>query len=149
VGVVIIIAGVGLFLNARRDDNGQISNAGTLQVGDLRVGDCFDQGTADGEEFDSVDAKPCGEAHRYEMFHVGAMPTGSYPSDDAMTAWVGANCLPAFEAYVAASIETTALDFTWYTPTEASWNDGDNTVLCAVFDPNQPSVTGSLKGSGR
>jgi hypothetical protein len=120
-----------------------------LQVGDLRVGDCFDHKDADAEVFGEVEAKPCTQGHALEIFHSGSMPSGDYPSDDVVTAWIGTNCLPTFEAYVATSIETTTLDFTWYVPTEDGWDDGDNSVLCAVYDPNNEELTSSLKSSAR
>lgn len=149
IGVVIVVAVVGLLLNARRDDAGQISDAGTLGVQDLRVGDCFTLKDEGAEQFQDVDAAPCTKAHRYELFHIGNMDQGAYPGDAAVEQWVGVNCIPAFESYVNTKVEATSLNISWYVPTEEGWNGGDNSVRCAVFDPNNASITGSLKSSGR
>jgi hypothetical protein len=149
IGLIVVVAVGGWYFSARRDDSGQIANSGNLEVGDLRVGDCFDHKDADAEVFGEVEAKPCTKAHGLEIFHSGSMPSGDYPSDDVVTTWVGENCLPAFESYVATSVETTTLDFTWYVPTEDGWGEGDSSVLCAVYDPNDAQLTTSLKGSAR
>ena len=67
---IVVALAVGYFTNARRGADGGITDGGTLQIADLRVGDCFDLTEATATEISEVDAKPCTDAHEYEMFHI-------------------------------------------------------------------------------
>src|ERR671918_697453 len=52
--VVLIVLAAGWYFSARRDDSGQISNTGNLQVVELQVGDCFDLKDPDASEVEEV-----------------------------------------------------------------------------------------------
>jgi hypothetical protein len=110
IGAVIVIAGVGLFLNARRDDAGQISTGGTLQVQDLRVGDCFNLKDEAADSVEDVDAKPCTESHKYELYHVAAMGEGDYPANDQLSGFAEQECVGAFTSYVGLGYDTSVLE---------------------------------------
>ena len=147
---VVIVLAVGYFTNARRGDDGGISEAGTLQVDDLRVGDCFVfEETVD--EISEVDARPCTEAHRYEIFHITSWDGGGveYPTEDAWFSFFFDACVPAFNSYVGHTYETSQLDFVPFTPTEEGWDEGDRVVQCALVDPNETELTASLRGAER
>jgi hypothetical protein len=149
IGVVAVatVAG-GWFFSAGRGTTGEIDRAGDLSATDLRVGDCIDLKDPDAEEIDDVTARPCTVEHEYEMFFVGSLPAGPYPADDVFMAYLEANCLPGFATYVGKAYEDSALDVSWLTPTQAGWEDGDRSVQCALYSPNQSRLTYSLKGSG-
>jgi hypothetical protein len=149
VGVIIVIAVVGLVLNARRDDNGQIANGGNLDVSELRVGDCFNLKDEAADTVSEVDARPCTEAHTYEMFHVVDMPEGDFPNDDAITGFIVQECVPAFGAFVGVSYHESALDFVPFTPTSESWDHGDRSIQCAALDPNDKRLTSTLRNAAR
>jgi hypothetical protein len=82
VGLVIVVlfvvaiaavALVSLFGQAERDEGGAVTDAGSLEAAELQVGDCFDEPSgvssdAVSEVF-TVEAKPCGEPHDFEVFH--------------------------------------------------------------------------------
>ena len=139
----------GLIFNAARSDTGEISRSGDLTAVDLRVGDCYDLKDPTAEELEQVTARPCAEEHEYEMIFVGSPPEGSYPDEDAFLAYVGDQCIPAFEAFVGTDYEGSTLDIAWLEPTQASWIAGDRSVQCAVYDPEVPRQAGSLKGANR
>jgi hypothetical protein len=146
--VVAVVLVVGYLTGARRDDAGSISDGGTLQIEDLRVGDCFD--FEDAEEISEVQARPCGEPHGYEMFHVATWSgPDQFPSDDTMIDFVIDACVPAFEQYVALSYESSTLDFVPFTPTEQGWDAGDRVVQCALLDPQRASLSSSLRDAHR
>ena len=149
---LVIALAVGYFTTARRDDAGAIADGGTLSVEDLRVGDCFvfvgDDEQA--EEISEVDARPCGEAHEYEIYHVATVPgEGGYPSEDEWITHIIDACTPSFEEYIGRSYETSVLEIVPFTPTEAGWNDGDRVIQCAVLDPGDPELTASLRDANR
>jgi Septum formation len=146
--VLAIVLVVGYVASARRDDSGVITSAGNLSIEDLRAGDCFD--SDEEEEISSVDAQPCDEPHQYEMFHLATW-TGSsdYPTEEAVIDFVVEECVPAFEAYVGRSFQSSRLDFLPVYPVEEGWNDGDRAFQCVLFDPEEAVLTESLRGANR
>jgi hypothetical protein len=148
VPVLAVVLGVGYLTSARRDDGGAITDAGSLQIQDLRVGDCFDVEEAD--EVSEVDAGPCTDPHGYEMFHLARWSGAqAYPTDDAMLDFIIQACVPQFEAYVGMSYETSVLDFVPFTPTEEGWADGDRVVQCALVGAPDEQLTTSLRNANR
>ena len=155
IGSIILVAliaagGIGaLLFNAGRDASGEINRQGDLEASELRVGDCFDFKDPDAEEFDTVTAVPCGAEHEYELFFAGAMPSGTYPTDAVMNAFVEANCTEAFVAYVGKSYADSVLEIAWTSPTAELWNLGDRVIQCSVYHPQIPRLTESMKGSAQ
>jgi len=150
VGVLVFGGAIGgLIFNAARGSSGEITKAGDLTAGDLRAGDCFDLKDPSAQEIGDVKAVPCTTEHEYEAFFVGAMPEGDYPTEAAFTAWLEANCAPAFASYVGKPYDDSELDIFWLQPTNESWTNGDRSIQCAVYHPQIPRLTESLKGSVR
>jgi hypothetical protein len=145
--LVAVLAIGGLIFAARRDDSGQITQGGTIAIADLRVGDCFDQKDVDAEQADEVDARRCDDGHQFEMMSIGTMSNGSYPSDAEFENFVGTVCLPAFDEYVGLAYEDSRLEVYWYYPLEDGWAEGDHLIQCAIYDPLNSEVVGSLRGA--
>ena len=148
----VLIVGGGIsswYFGAGRSDSGEIAKPGDLGALSLRVGDCYDLKDPQASEFEEVAAKPCTDAHEYELFFVGSMPEGAYPAEAVFEEYVIANCDPAFTTYVGTSYEESTLDVDWFTPTTDAWNSGERSVQCAVLDPKTPRLTVSLKGANR
>ena len=58
-------------------------------------------------------------------------------------------CVAEFESYVGATYEESALDFSFLTPTQETWDDlDDRTVGCFLYDFGLAKLTGSMKDSG-
>lgn len=145
---LVVALAVGYLTTAKRDSGGEITGSGTLQIEDVRVGDCFDVGEAD--EVGEVNAGPCTDPHGYEMFHLARWNgADTYPSDDAMLDFIIDTCVPVFEAYVGMSYETSVIDFVPFTPTEEGWEDGDRVIQCALVDPGNERLTTSLRSANR
>jgi hypothetical protein len=100
------------------------------------VGDCLD---TDARQVD------CAGEHDSEIFLVADLEGDGYPGDEAVDDGALRLCLESFAAYVGVDYEESVLDFFYVTPVEPSWEHGDRTVLCAVFDPAGP-LTGSVQG---
>jgi hypothetical protein len=147
--VVLVVVGAGIFFAARRDDSGQIVGGGDLSVAELRVGDCFDLKDADQSEVADVTAKPCSEPHEYELIFVGEMPEGAYPSDAETDAYVGRECVPAFDDFVGLAYADSRLELFYFSPTEGGWSAGDRGIQCAVYDPADSTLTETLRGAAR
>jgi hypothetical protein len=149
IGVVVVIAVVGAVLNAHRNDAGQISTGGTLQVQDLRIGDCFNLKDEEADSVTDVDAKPCADSHRYELYHVASLEAGDYPSADQLSGFAEQECVGAFADYVGLTYDTSTLEVVYFTPSSDAWDGGDRSVQCAAYDPGNAAVVGSLHGAAR
>ena len=150
IGVIVGAGAIGgALLNAGRSSTGEINKPGDLTAADIRVGDCFDLKDATATEIEKVTARPCADAHEYEMIFVGSLPTGTYPPDSVFGTYVDTNCDPAFAAYIGTPFRSTTLGVYYLVPTEDAWKDGDRAVQCAVHDPGNKALKGSLRGSKR
>lgn len=149
-GVLVVGGAVaGFITNANRSSTGDITRGGDLTSNDLRVGDCWDMKDRSADTIDNVTAKPCGEAHEYEVFYIASMAEGAYPGEEAFSTYVDATCLPAFQAYVGSAYDDSKLDISWLYPGSDGWAGGDRTVECSVYDPNDNQLTASLRSSRR
>lgn len=157
-GVVLFVAGgalVGWLGSADRDSDGVIIGAGVLEVDDLAVGDCFDDEeglSPDGEAalISSIPAVPCEQPHDNEVFHVFTAQGGEVlPLPDQLAQQIGAECLPAFDAYVGTPYEDSELDFFTIEPTEDGWRAGDRDITCALYDLDLVPLEGSARLSNR
>jgi hypothetical protein len=148
VGLIAAVVIGGLIFSAKRDDSGQITDGGTLQVNDLQVGDCFNTDTS--ENIDDVDAVPCAEPQAYELFHVFTMTdSGSFPTDTQFDTETDAACRPAFAEYVGMAYDDSEIFVSPLTPTEDGWDDGDHTVQCILHEEDESKITGSQRGANR
>jgi hypothetical protein len=176
-GLLPVGAVVGGHINASRSAPGEpeVAPAEPTQVlselphdytlrADLRVGDCFDLKDPTADQIEDVKAVPCTTEHEFEVFYVGAMGKGSYPTDaagehrnhgrqvididGAFWTYLDHNCIPAFNAYIGKSwYGGSDLDIYWLVPTDDAWRSGDRTVQCAAFYPGIFRLTGSLRGT--
>jgi hypothetical protein len=144
----VVAVGVTIWFTADRSPTGEISGAGNLGVWDLRIGDCFDLKTS-AAEFTDVTARPCSETHQYELYWIGSMDEGAYPSDDAFEAFFDDHCISTFDRYVGEAWEESPLDIYWTVPNLIGWTAGNRSVQCAVYDPREPALTYSLKEGRR
>jgi len=147
--LLVAVPVVGFFVNAQRGAEGEITRSGELAIRELRVGDCFDLQDATADEAEKVTARPCTEAHEFELIHIGTMPDGAYPIDTVLAGWLTENCLPAFDAYVGIAYEQSKYDVAWFQPTTDGWSQGDRSVQCAAADPHDAELMGSLRGAAR
>ena len=122
---------------------------GSRPIEEMAVGDCFDLADSNAAEVDDATKRECTEPHEYEMFFVGDLPDGSYPSDSDVDLWVQTYCFPAFADYVGLEYDSSQLLASYFTPSEGGWNDGDHSVQCAMRDPNNAELTESLQGAAR
>lgn len=131
----------------RDDDTQEITEAGTADVFDITVGDCFDD-VSDGVVYE-VPAVPCGEEHDNEVYYEFEVEEGPFPGEEFIDQLAGETCKREFEAFVGLDWDNSELQVYPFTPTEGGWKDlGDRVIQCVIYDPSGP-VTGSLEGAAR
>lgn len=113
----------------------------------LKVGDCLNDGTTAGE-VSEVRLIDCENEHESEAYESVMLPDAGFPGEAAIDKVAIDRCKSAFSAFVGIEYDDSALDFTYYFPTESSWSEGDREVLCLVTDPVGKSK-GSLAGVAR
>lgn len=122
---------------------------GNTAFGDLEVGDCVnDLAALDYTVIVGLDVVSCETPHDSEIY---AIPTltgpSTYPGADAVQTLADDACHAAFTPYVGIAVESSDLDYDYYTPTESGWNhDDDHTTTCVVFHDDS-QTTGSVKGT--
>jgi hypothetical protein len=151
--IFVIFLGIGavasFISNAGRSETGEIVNDGDMMAIDLRVGDCFDLKDPSADEITDVTARPCTDPHEYELFWTGNMPAGAYPSEVAFDAFFSANCIDAFTTYVGRTYADSKLDIYWLYPLESGWDEGDRSIQCAAYHPNDNQLTSSVRATAQ
>ena len=123
-------------------------SSGGTDVFTIKVGDCISTSTGDAEVTE-VPTVPCEEPHEVEVFHDFEITGTDYPGEDEIFAQADQGCYDAFESFVGLSYEESELDWSYYYPTEGSWQQqGDRLISCLIFDP-AGTTTGSLEGAAR
>jgi hypothetical protein len=122
-------------------------------VGDLKVGDCFDAPalTTKDAMVKDVQHHPCADLHGGEVFFIGNIAgatSTAFPADDAFTAFVRDQCLPAYTSYTGRNFDAdVTYDFQWLTPTATGWARGDRAINCFVLRADGQPSKGSLRAS--
>jgi WD40 repeat protein len=121
--------------------------------GDERVahqlpGTCLPS-TSEALDLFTVDDVPCTQAHEEEV--IGNLelpdPVGADVPPDLYDRAVAACTDRFFKGYVGASYGDSAYYVSALIPTESSWDLGNRSVVCLLYDPAGP-ITGSARGSG-
>ncbi len=137
----------GLFGGAVRDDEGQISEGGQVDVLTLAVGDCL-VGVEEGMQ-SSVDAVPCAEEHDLEAFHDFTLPAGDFPGEETVDQAAIEGCHTAFEEFIGLSYDESVLVYTYFYPSEESWTQADDRLITCLVGEESGPVTGTLAGAAR
>jgi hypothetical protein len=134
-------------MQADRDETGAIVAEGSVNAFQMRVGDCFDDGsTFDDDEVSSVSGVPCSQPHDNEVYALFDVTETSFPGD-AMGQIAHEGCLARFEGFVGKDYDSSQLDIATLYPSSESWQQqNDREVVCVVYDMEANKLTGSVKG---
>lgn len=152
---VIVIAGVAFAMHqntVKRGANGQINHRGTLQVTDLKVGDCFNNPSdANGKNnvtVDSVKAIPCTSPHDaqiYAKYNLTEGSDASYPGDSAVQDQAGKGCDSRLGSLDKSKLKK-SMQERFLVPKQGGWIDGDRGVSCMIVNSSANLKTSLLKG---
>ncbi|MCS5719228.1 septum formation family protein [Herbiconiux sp. CPCC 205763] len=110
----------------------------------LSVGQCLND--TDGTEVSEVPLVDCADEHDFEVYGELELAGDEFPGDDAIDEQSDAQCLELFQPFVGISYDDSVYGYTYFTPTEKSWTDGDDRLVsCLIGDP-EAKVVGSLAG---
>ena len=118
-------------------------------VFDLGVGDCFDDQDLGSEVINEVPIVECSEPHDNEVYFEYSMTEASYPGREGALNAADERCFDQFAGYVGIDYFESELEIFSIVPTQESWDDGDRTVLCALYALDFSKLTGSMRGAAR
>ena len=149
---LVALAGCSLLGGAdepERNEEGDITEASDADAFALRVGDCLESMDWGGAELTTVPVIPCAEAHESEVYAAVDLADGAFPGDDAIATQADEFCYGEYQGFVGVAWEDSAFEYGYMSPTQASWEEGDDReVLCVIWDP-AGLTTGSLAGVAR
>ena len=117
---------------------------GGTSVTEIEVGDCFDD--PDAELVSSLELVDCSEPHDNEVFAEVFMNESTFPGTGSLGEFGFEACLPEFEAYVGETYAESSLDYTFLSPSEESWAEGDRNFVCFLYSADLSKLTGSARG---
>lgn len=126
---------------------GEESSAQPDETFALPVGSCLDDVAGGFITGDNV--LDCAEPHTYEVFSSFLLDDGVFPGDEALQTEALDRCGAVFGDFVGIPYADSALDYSYVSPTEDTWAQGDREILCLIFDPVAGQTTGSLAASQR
>ena len=133
IGIVIAVGAIFVRtqMQADRDDSGAIVEEGAVDAFSMRVGDCFDDGSAfDDDEVNSVPGVPCSQPHDNEVYALFDVTETSFPGED-MGRIAHEGCLARFEGFVGKDYDSSQLDIATLYPSRESWaQQNDREVVC-------------------
>ena len=151
IGIAIAVGAYALnsAMRADRDSTGAIVDEGSIDAFQMRVGDCFDDGSVFAEEsneVNSVPGVPCSSPHDNEVYAIFDVNAASFPEGDGMAIMAFDACKERFTEFVGNDYDSSSLDIATLYPTRESWNgQDDREVVCAVYDMESKKLTGSVR----
>lgn len=113
-------------------------------------GQCFNNPDGRSDIVTNVDIVDCADAHDNEMYAVVPYPIeGPHPGDQVIQEFADATCIERFEDFVGFDYLASELDLGYFWPTDESWDAGDRTVQCFVFELDGSQAAGTLQGAAR
>lgn len=96
-----------------------------------------------------VDAVPCSEPHRQEVFHRATFEDAdTYPGVEALNGFAEATCIDHFADYVGVDYLDSSRFVTFLLPSLKGWTDGkDHDVVCLLSTTGE-MIAGSDRGAG-
>jgi hypothetical protein len=127
-----------------------VLSACSTEVLTLDVGTCFD----DPDTFDLVDSSDvpiveCDVPHDNEVYANEDLQGDDFPGRDGMATRADEVCLAEFASYIGTPYADSIYEFSWFVPSEESWDQGDREVICFAYDLNFDKITGSINGIGQ
>ena len=95
----------------------------------------------------NVTRTDCRVKHDAEVMVRARLRGGAWPGEDAVDEQALKVCSAAFPRYVGLALDESLLDVDYISADRAGWEDGDRSLICLVYDPNEEWTTRALKAS--
>ncbi|PZS32620.1 MAG: hypothetical protein DLM59_07840 [Pseudonocardiales bacterium] len=128
-----------------RDHNGRVTSAQTLDIKELKIGDCVAERPT--SPVTTVKVEPCTRGHVGEIYDVSTMSGSSYPGNAAVDSYTTERCRRLLPLYLSATPGQSGYDIYYVAPSQESWDGGRKIVVCLLLGKSG-ELTGSAKGTG-
>ncbi|MFJ6760299.1 MULTISPECIES: DUF4190 domain-containing protein [unclassified Streptomyces] len=155
--LALAVGVTGVFVDGpERDSTGKVTESGTSEVADIRVGDCFntddslkDYDKEEAEAAFTVTIVPCQQAHEAEAYAVFDLDEGPYPGKEKIISIADERCGgTTLNDYVGGAAKIPSnLENYYYYPRSGNWDADDRRVTCFLGYPGGTS-TGSVRATG-
>ncbi|MDR1265169.1 MAG: septum formation family protein [Propionibacteriaceae bacterium] len=135
--------------DADRDPEGNVTQAGEVNVFSIKVGDCLDLASFGGASDDTVESMgvvPCGDPHDGEVIKEITLTELDQYDEYTVQELASDACYDAMDEIVGGD-DWAGLSYTTLYPTSGSWADGDRLVDC-IAAADEPTLTSSVVGLG-
>jgi Domain of unknown function (DUF4190)/Septum formation len=147
-GFIGVLIGIGFYVAGA---NGAFDD-GKKSAFDLKVGDCVNVSSlTDDSTVKDVPVTKCAELHDGEVYATGKLdPAKSrkYPGTEVAKGEARERCIADFKGYVGSDLDDSEFDVYYLASNDVAWKTTRGSFLC-VLQADGPSLTGSMRGSGR
>lgn len=127
-----------------RAESGALVPGQTVEVSDLRPGDCFDGVPAtDGTPMTDATSVACSEPHEGQLAAVVTLPAGPWPGQKDAALRAASTCSTAVPSGLRVEDSGRVQLIYLYPSTQASWRI-DRSVACILVDPDGGHLTHSV-----
>lgn len=117
--------------NAQRNASGQVSQAGSVQATDLKIGDCFDAPTGT-SSISAVKAIPCTQAHDSQVYDEPPISESSFPGVSTLQTEGQTACNATSAQSAISSSAPSSLQAEIYYPQDESTFAQQNYFICSL-----------------
>jgi hypothetical protein len=142
-------AGVAGQDDSTRDSTGAVVEGGQVGALRIRTGDCM--GDIPGSTFETVDAVPCAQPHKYEVFAAFNLPfdnSAAFPGEESIATLSDDGCADRFAGFVGLAYEQSIYMYGMTFPTAGTWDEvDDREVLCLISNYDGTTKQGTARDS--
>ncbi len=162
-GVLLVLGVVGLFFAGRsvleevvdgfEDGSLSFSVGGeVIDWDDVSIGDCVNFVDAEDQANDTtlvstLERVACTAPHDAEVYALRNLPGGAWPGYESVYSRGDDICYDEFAPYVGIDYVESLYFYEVYTPSSASWDQGDRTIACTLVDVGG-TLSKRLRGIG-
>ncbi len=115
-----------------------------------KASECLEPGPGSAVLTSRSSVVDCDQSHGAEVAQVLQSPGGKErPDGDDLAAYADSACLLAFESYVGADYDDSALEFWAVVPDREAWERGDRSTWCLIDTTDGYGDDGTVKGTGQ
>jgi hypothetical protein len=145
IAITAVVVSAVLDDSGNRDAQGRITEASTISVSKIQVGDCLAD-LPSGRVL-KVEAVPCDLYHTAEVFDTYTMPAGPFPGKAAVEASADRHCTAEIDDYVASPAGESGYEVFLLNPLPDTWSD-DRGVVCMLTNPDHSYLYAPVRGEG-
>ena len=134
---LVVVGGIAIYHFVTNDSaqrsstTGQVTQAGSVQATDLKVGDCFDAPSGN-SGISTIKAVPCTQAHDSQVYLEPKITEASFPGQSALETEASNACGSSSAQSAVSSSAPTSLQTAYYYPQDDATFAVQNFIICTI-----------------